>query len=40
MSRFSTSEGRPKVQNVWSGVREIVVEDEAEELREWDGKVA
>lgn len=40
MSRFSTSERRQKVQNVWSGVREIVVGDEVEELRGSDGKVA
>lgn len=40
MSRFSTSERRQKVQNVWSGVREIVIGDEVEELRGSDGKVA
>lgn len=35
-----TSEERQEVQNAWSEVREIVIADKAEELRQWDGEVA
>lgn len=40
INMFSTSEERYEDQSAWYGVREIVVRDEAEELKGWAGAVA